>query len=267
MRERPWHGAAFACALGASFAAAIAVPVRAADINLDDYVQTFAEEFDSLDVSAWGPGTRWIAHTPWNGDFGSAQFIDPHPKAPFAIKDGMLEITMRRGSDGKWRSGLLASADREGKGFSQAGGYFEVRAKFPAGRGVWPAFWLCSLDNSAGGRPEVDIVEHYGQDPSKYYVNIHLWKDKKHAFNQYSAVSVKSGSLSEDFHTYGVNIDKDNLTFYFDRKEVWRTPSRPEYMKPLFILVNLAAGGGWPIDGMPDPSVMYVDYIRAYQPK
>jgi len=28
--------------------------------------------------------------------------------------------------------------------------------------------------------------------------------------------------------------------------------------------VDLALGGGWPIDGTPNPSYMYVDYVRAY---
>ena len=35
-------------------------------------------------MSAWGPGTRWIAHTPWHGDFGDAAFSDPLPGFPFA---------------------------------------------------------------------------------------------------------------------------------------------------------------------------------------
>jgi len=30
------------------------------------------------------------------------------------------------------------------------------------------------------------------------------------------------------------------------------------------LLVNLALGSGWPIDKTPNPSYMYVDYVRAY---
>ncbi|WP_204271793.1 hypothetical protein, partial [Escherichia coli] len=48
-------------------------------LDLTGYTLTFAEEFDSLSVSPWGPGSRWIAHTPWNGDFGDARFVDPRP--------------------------------------------------------------------------------------------------------------------------------------------------------------------------------------------
>ena len=76
-------------------------------LDLERYALTFSEDFDKLDVSPRGPGTRWIAHTPWNGDFGSAQFTDPRPAFPFQTKDGILTITMQKGSDGKWRSGLL----------------------------------------------------------------------------------------------------------------------------------------------------------------
>ena len=32
-------------------------------------------------------------------------------------------------------------------------------------------------------------------------------------------------------------------------------------------MVDLALGGGWPIDRTPDPSHMLVDYVRAYAKK
>ena len=35
--------------------------------------------------------------------------------------------------------------------------------------------------------------------------------------------------------------------------------SHPEYL-----LVNLALGGGWPIDKTPNPSDMLVKYVKAY---
>src|SRR5687767_4866926 len=61
-------------------------------IDLADYNLTFEENFDDISVSAWGPistpgapgKSRWIAHTPWNGDFGDAQFKDPAQDGPFS---------------------------------------------------------------------------------------------------------------------------------------------------------------------------------------
>ena len=128
---------------------------RASQLELEDYELVFNDEFDKpLDVSAWGPNTRWIAHTPWKGDFGDAAFNDPAPDHPFTVKDGVLRIEARRMKHAlpgvrPWRSGLLASNDPNGRGFSLQYGYFEICAKLPDSKGVWPAFWLSSQCRSA----------------------------------------------------------------------------------------------------------------------
>ena len=59
-------------------------------------------------------------------------------------------------------------------------------------------------------------------------------------------------------------VEPDFITMYFDGIEVWKTKTPPQHNKPLMLLVNLALGSGWPIDKTPNPSYMYVDYIRAY---
>src|SRR4051812_2682766 len=95
-------------------------------ISLDGYQMTFEENFDTLDVSSWGTnGSRWIAHTPWNGDFGDAKFTDPMDGFPFTVQNGILRIEARKGPDDKWSSGLLASTNAKGQGFAQQYGYFE----------------------------------------------------------------------------------------------------------------------------------------------
>ena len=67
------------------------------NLSLKGFRVTFSEEFDKpLDVSPWGPGTRWIAHTPWCGDFGDARFADPVEGFPFTIENGILRIEARR---------------------------------------------------------------------------------------------------------------------------------------------------------------------------
>ena len=35
----------------------------------------------------------------------------------------------------------------------------------------------------------------------------------------------------------------------------------------MFMLVNLGLGAGWPTENTPNPSVMEVDYVRAYARK
>jgi beta-glucanase (GH16 family) len=236
-------------------------------IDLAQYEISFADEFDQLDVSPWGPKSKWIAHTPWHGDFGDAAFLDPGAHSPFSVKDGILTITMRRNDRGAWGSGLLASSNRDRTGFTQSGGYFEARMKLPSGMGVWPAFWLAGADTSAKVSPEIDVMEYYGQFPDGYVVTVHNWQDHIDIAHSEFHVRVPANTLSERFHTYGAEINGEAVTFYLDRTEIWTIPSSPVFMEPLTILVNLAAGGGWPIDHMPNPSELEVDYIRAYKAK
>jgi hypothetical protein len=174
------------CRLIALFVAAssISVPLNCpasgqspATIDINKFKLTFSEEFDELSVSPLGPNTRWIAHTPWAGDFGDASFADPRKGIfPFTIDNGILRIEARKNEDGKWESGLLASADGHGGGFSQQYGYFEMRAKLPKGKGVWPGFWLHTIeDPKAKSKVEFDITEYYGHDPSRYRSAVHTW--------------------------------------------------------------------------------------------
>ncbi|MBN2133563.1 MAG: glycoside hydrolase family 16 protein [Sedimentisphaerales bacterium] len=244
-------------------------------LDLTGYHVTFNEEFDDLSVTAWGPagagGTRWIAHTPWYGDFGDARFSDPKPGFPFTVQNGLLRIEARQ-EDGRWRSGLLSAVDPNGNGFRQQYGYFECRAKFPQGPGTWPAFWLMGLKSlkrmpgNTGPRvnPEVDVVEHYGHWPYRFHYALHQW-GLDGAESMHDEKRFVVFGMEEDFHTYGVMIDAEHVILYFDGVELHREKT-PECVKtPLFPLVNLALGPGWPTDRTPDPSHMVVDYVKVWQ--
>ena len=251
---------------------------RAPSLNLDGFSLVFDEDFsEPLDVSAWGPGTRWIAHTPWAGDFGDARFMDPEEGFPFLIKDGVLRIEARKSEefakdDGwkrPWRAGLLSSCDPNGNGFSLQYGYFEARMKMPPGPGVWPAFWLVSAysrkTDGAGkdGSVEIDVVEYYGHFPSSYRPTLHVWEPGPHREDGV-LVTTRPNEPSLGFHNYGVLVAKDFVTFYFDGVEVWKQATPSEHNKPLMLLVNLALGSGYSLENTPNPSFLDVEYVRAY---
>jgi beta-glucanase (GH16 family) len=244
----------------------------AADEKLDmcDFKPIMDENFASLLVSAHVlDGARWTAHTPWNGDFGDARFSDPGPTGPFTVKDGELSITAKRGADGRWRSGLLAAADASGAGTGVQNGYFEARMQFPPGPGTWPAFWLASLKPAKDKSPgvEIDVVEYYGHADAGYSSALHVWykgDDKAKSRHGVHKTAVEPGSLVAGFHDYGVRVAPDEITYYFDGRPVWRQPTPPELTRPLYPLVNLALGSGFPIDHTPDPSVLTVKYVRVF---
>jgi hypothetical protein len=237
------------------------------EIDLENYALTFDESFEQgLDVTPWGETpSRWIAHTPWAGDFGDARFADPTPEFPFTIHDGVLRIEARKDEEGIWESGLLSAVDPDGEGFAQVNGYFEARMKLPPGKGVWPAFWLVDGEGS-----EIDVIEYYGQFPDSFHSVWHFWGENyggEHLAED-RLTNVPHGSLYEDFHTYGVDITDETVTIYLDRKAIWQFETPEQFVgKAFYPLVNLALGSGWPIDETPDPSYLWVDYIRVYQKK
>ena len=250
--------------------------IAASDMPLDlcDFQLVFSEDFDELSVAPWMlDGKRWTAHTPWAGDFGDARFADPGPDGPFRIDNSQLVITARKNAAGKWQSGLLAAADQTGQGTGLPYGYFEARMKMPPGPGTWPAFWLISLKPRSDKRPkvEIDVLEYYGHRDDAYQVAWHVWfeppdEDKKRGGGD--MLDVPAGSLIERYNRFGVEVTPEQVTYYFNRQPVASFPTPPEHNEfrmPLYPLVNLALGSGWPIDETPNPSELYVDYVRIYE--
>lgn len=232
-------------------------------LKLDQLTMTFNDEFNDLSVSVAGPRTRWFTGTKEN--FGDARFVEQKDGFPFSVEKGVLRIEAAK-RYGAWCSGIIASADPKGQGFSQKFGYFEMRAKFPKSRGMWPAFWLLgqpSLTDKKRPNIEIDVVEHYGVLPNAVNMAMHIWHPDGRHWAQGNDFFDAPG-LTEEFHNYGVMVDESNVTWYFDGIEIGRQKTPEEAKVPLYMLVDLAMGGGWPIDKAVSPSYMCVDHVRAY---
>jgi beta-glucanase (GH16 family) len=180
---------------------------------------------------------------------------------PFVVHDGVLDIVARPAPPGldaelggyRFTSGLITTQPS----FSQTYGYFEMRAKLPRGKGIWPAFWL--LPANLGWPPEIDVVESIG-DPGVVWTTAHSKLDKTPTTKQAIAPGV--------FHVFAVSWDPQNIVWYIDGREVKRQATPPDMNKPMYMLANVAVGGAWP--GAPDastpwPARMSIDYIRAYR--
>jgi beta-glucanase (GH16 family) len=105
---------------------------------------TFSEEFNSqykLNSALWNSFYHYAPST-INGEL---QYYSPDS---FTFGPSYLRIIgERRNMNGfNYTSGLITTKDR----WSQTFGYFEMRARFPTGKGLWPAFWLLP-QNAAGG--------------------------------------------------------------------------------------------------------------------
>ncbi|HVR61565.1 MAG TPA: glycoside hydrolase family 16 protein [Polyangia bacterium] len=153
-------------------------------------------------------------------------------------------------------------------------GVFEIRMKVPAGRGLWPAFWLNPEDG--GWPPEIDVVEivNNGRDTSRQ--SFHFLHpdggtgptklDARHAFTP-------GGDYADAFHVFAVEWTRDRVRHFVDGSLVADRPFRWQHKDgsdggPAHVLVNLAVGGKWPGPPQDDtifPARLHIAYIRVWQ--
>ena len=232
------------------------------------------------DLRLWnGKSGVWQPSLPWGGrtiptnrerQFYVDARIDPPSiarLAPFSLDSGLVITARPIPADARaltaglsYASGLLTTA----RSFSQTYGYFEIRAKVPRGRGLWPAFWLAPADRS--WPPEIDVMEAHGHLVDGYWATIH-WREAGGA-PQEQGFRISTPDLSEDFHDYGVEWGPELILWTFDGEVVARAQTPQSMRKPMYMLVNLAVGGKWP--GDPDstttfPATFHVQRVQAYR--
>ncbi len=256
----------------------------------------FADDFTGpLSMSSTDLKATYYDHKPPGGsqDFSVHTFSGRDtPKNPFSQVDSYLRI---RASDKLHSSGLISSLKNDASGITaKAPCYFECRFIGPNAIGTWPAFWLLSdymTDHVKGKKvpcDELDIIEAYGGEGPKepnafdtYMICPHAWDQgaagkaiEKKAFEaMHNPIRMRKFGIPstwyEAFHIYACKITETDTIYYCDNIEVGRHATLPLSKEcPFFFLINLATGGGWPVDlsryGVAD---MYVDYVRVYQAK
>lgn len=266
--------------IGMLVAAFGVAPARAQTAPLPALRLTFEENFDALrlrvgSTGVWSTtyGYGGIANRTLTSNRELQLYVEPGFRGtsarslgfePFAVTGGVLAIsavrvprqTARRMWGYRYASGLLNTRES----FAQTYGYFEIRARLPAGRGLWPAFWLLPADGS--WPPEIDVFEQLGRDPSTIYVAL-----KTGVGENLDVLPIDVKTATTAFHSYGVLWDRDSVVWYIDNVEVRRLPTPGDMHVPMYMLVNLAIGGAWaraPDDTTPFPATLEVDYVRAY---
>lgn len=161
--------------------------------------------------------------------------------------------------------------------FEQKHGRIEARIKVPAGRGLWPAFWMLGNDIGRVGWPqcgEIDIVENIGREPATVHGTIH-GPGYSGANGIGAAYKLPGGrAVADDFHVFRVDWSENRIRWYVDGRHFQtltpaNLPPGAEWVfeHPFFLLLNLAIGGPW--GGPPDkttvfPALLKIDYVRVY---
>src|SRR3989344_3297006 len=219
---------------------------------------TFRDEFDGrvLDTNKWNkqPRHNAILHNE----------LQAYMPDNFEVQNGILRIRAdeRDGEFGftilNYTSGEIVSASK----FDQQYGYFEMRARMPVGRGVWPAFWL-RPDDLPQGSDEIDIFEFYGRnEPKKVHLTYHVGggQDSK----EYDAPF----DFTAGYHVFASEWGPGYIDWYVDGVKARTTVTTNVTQKKMYILANLALGGfsGGTFDATTVfPNYFDIDYIRAYR--
>lgn len=187
------------------------------------------------------------------------------------IGGGYLALTASKGGGShhcwygrcKYRSGRVNTFTS----FAQKYGRFEARIKFPAGRGLWPAFWLEGANIAKVGWPkagEIDIVEPNGVNA--YQVRAYAHAYKWGVFRSYKLPH----PLSAGYHVYGVDWSSTQIRWWVDGHTYGTVKAYKgwPFNKPFFIILNLAVGGGYagpPTASTHFPARLLVDWVRVYK--
>ncbi len=167
-------------------------------------------------------------------------------------------------------SGVITSYDS----FRFRYGRVEARARMPAGKGLWSAFWLLNAyyNQDQPEDPEIDIIEAIGDQTSVANHAYHYFADFNDDGFHNSLVSNEGRAVisdfSADFHTYRVDWEEGRIVWYVDDVETHRLEGDQVSDEQMYIIANLAVGGTFPgpaDETTPFPARYEIDYIRVYQ--
>lgn len=156
-------------------------------------------------------------------------------------------------------------------------GRFEMRARIPISKGIWPAWWTLGIDKRWPANGEIDIMEYYRK---KLLANIAcLGKDGRPEWhsNTFNTDSLGGNAWAGRFHIWRMDWTERAIALYIDDHLLneMQTDSLVNkdgsgfnpFKQPHYMLLNLALGGtngGDPTETS-FPQRFEIDYVRVYQ--
>jgi beta-glucanase (GH16 family) len=255
-------------ATGASAVAAVAFDASAASGTL-----LFREDFEGSRLSQ----ARWNTCYWWGTSRGctnhGTQELQWYRPGQVRLDSGVINLVAAKrtvvGSDGRsyrYVSGMIntgpPSFESPRSKFTFRYGRAVIRARTPAGRGLWPSFWL--LPANRGAVPEIDVLEMFGHRPSTALMYLH-YRDREGRLKRRGTEWTSRG-LRSGWHKYAVNWRPGRLVWLIDGVRRFMVKGAPVPDTFMYPLLNLAVGGEGP--GPPGPSTEFpsrfrIDYIKV----
>lgn len=231
---------------------------------------------DEFNYTGLPDSTKWSYEEGGRG-WGNheLEYYTKSEKANADVHGGILYITARK--EQRDKNGYTSARLRTKYKGDWLYGRIEVRAKLPAGRGLWPAIWMLPTDWSYGDWPgsgEIDIMENVGFKPDTVFGSVHT-KRFNHVIGTQFTKGFRLTDAYTKFHVYAIEWYPDRITFFVDDKayatfrNTGKGPDEWPFDKRFHLLLNVAVGGGWGgakgVDESIFPRSMEVDYVRVYQ--
>jgi beta-glucanase (GH16 family) len=240
------------------------------------YSLVWSDEFDGEIIDA----SKWVYETGDGTDYGLPAGCGNEEKQIYTNSSDNSSITMDDGNSVLAITALKPSAENYTSAKLTTNGlqsfYFgrvDIRAKTPAGNGLWPAIWLLGENRPLIDWPgcgEVDIMEILGRAPDTMFTTIHYVNSENKKGESQKAHTLGGANFSDDYHVYSLEWTPNELQFSLDGVPIYQEQLQTdmkEFLRPHYLILNLAIGGYWP--GNPDastpfPSSLNVDYVRYY---
>lgn len=230
----------------------------------------FAEEFrgGELRASRWNTCHWWARHgCTLQGNRELEWYLPGQVRVGGGVVRLVAERRPARGAGGRvfpFRSGMISTGPPRGSSrpkFAFRYGRVEMRARVPAGRGLWSAFWLLPADRDS--KPEIDVMEVLGHRPSVVEMHLHPRRGADPLGREW-----RQPGLSRGWHTFGIEWRPGVLEWLLDGRVRWRVTGRDVPAERMYLVANLAVGGDWP--GAPSsstrfPSALVIDWIRVWR--
>jgi len=251
--------------------------------SLDDYTLVWSDEFSgtgSPNTDLWFHQTQLPNGGSWFN--GELQHYTSRT-ANSVVDNGVLKILARKENFTDQGQTKQYTSARLNSKFAFRYGRVDVRAKLPTGAGTWPAIWMLGQNiiepggyfSSQFGRVnwpacgEIDIMEHWGNNPDVIHGTIHTPSSFGASVNTRTQ---RLSQVSTNFYIYSIIWDEskiefliNNSVFYTYSPQVKNSNTWP-FDKPQYLLLNIAMGGtGGAIDPNFTESAMEIDYVRIYQ--
>lgn len=279
--ERQKLAPALTAALSLVLFSVFSMPSRAGCQGFEYCELVWSDEFDGEELDTWSKWSYQIGDGSSEGlpsGWGNSE-LQWYTDQNATVADGFLTITARRESV---QPGFPYTSSRIRTKYKGEWTYgrMEMRAKFPVGKGFWPAFWMLPSDPTVYGTwaasGEIDIVEYIGSEPATIFGTIHYggaWPNNKSSGAEYT---LPSGTFADDFHVFAIEWEANEIRWYVDdvhyaTQTQWNSTGGP-YPAPFDVdfhfLLNLAVGGylpGSPSSETRFPAAYVIDYVRVYK--